>query len=215
MNNKPERELDEYFALMERCPELFRQSELITIETDREKIREFTKCSGKKIGVIYRSDYNMLITDLIRRKDGSCYIYERIIPAEQGGVVVVAKYGDRFVLLKQFRHALRDFQYAFVRGFGERGISPSENAAKEISEELGAKVTECTFLGTVCADSGLTGAATSAFFCTIEKPENLFAEGIKETLLLTQSELEQMIADKKITDGFTLSAYMLYKALKV
>ena len=205
-------ELEEYLALMERRPELFSQSDRITIETDPEKIRKFTEESGKKIGVVYKSSYNMLVTDLIRREDGSYYIYERLIPTEQGGVVTVAQYGDRFVLLNQYRHALRKCQYAFVRGFGERGLSPSENAAKEISEELGAGVLSCTCLGTICADSGLTAAETTAFFCTISEPAGLTCEGIKETLLLSRGELEQMISEGKITDGFTLSAYMLYKA---
>lgn len=211
MDNRTGRELTEYLALMERHPEYFRQSELLPIETDVEKIRAFTQRTGRKIGVVYRSEYNLLVTDLIRGEGEHCYVYERVIPAEQGGVVVIARYGDRFVLLKQYRHALRAFQYAFVRGFGERSVSPAENAAKEVSEELGTGVTDCVYLGSVCADSGLTAGEASVFLCTIRQPVETHREGIEEVLLLTQRELEQMMAEGKISDGFTLAAYALFQ----
>lgn len=56
-----------------------------------------------------------------------------------------------------FRHALRDYQYVFPRGFGENGIASEKNVSKEISEELGAVVTETTYWGKVVADNGYCG----------------------------------------------------------
>lgn len=212
MNETTELELKEYISLMKEQPELFAYSEQIPIETDIEKIRRFIKENNCKIGVLYHSGYNMLVTDLIKDGKGGYYVYERIIPSKKGAVVAAASYKGKLVLLKQYRHALRDYQLAFVRGFGENGISPQENAAKEISEELGVEAVSCKYLGDISPDSGLTGCIASVFFCEIDKkPVNMECEGIKEIFLLSVEELEKLISDGKITDGFTLAAYALYK----
>lgn len=211
--NIDEKELKEYFDLMDERADLFRDNELIPIEKDIEKIRRFTAQTGKKIGVLYHSQYNMLITDLIAPANGSPYVYERIVPNAEGGVVAAAKYNGKFVLIKQFRHSLRNYQYCFVRGYGERGISTEENAAKELSEEIGGVVARSVFLGELSADSGLSSGITSVYLCEVQsvKPK-IGYEGIQEIVMLDEQELVQWINDGKINDGFTLAAYALYCA---
>ena len=216
MNNIVEPELKEYFRLMKERPELFSASKLLPIETDIEKIKRFIEESNRKIGVLYKSDYNMLVTDLIRRNDGSYYVYERIIPAKKGGITAIVRYNKNFILLKQFRHAIREYQHAFVRGFGENGISEKENALKEIYEELGIGVKSCEYAGEIIADSGLSGGRTSVFICdTDEMPVKKQDEGIADFILLSEEELEEWIAAKKINDSFTLAAYSLYKTRNI
>lgn len=211
--NINEKELREYFDLMENRPDLFRDSELIPIEKDIETIRRFSAQTGKKIGVLYHSQYNMLITDLITPANGSPYVYERIVPHAEGGVVAVAKYQGKFVLLKQFRHSFRDFQYCFVRGYGEQGISAEENAAKELSEEIEGVVNRCIFLGKLTADSGLSSGITSVYLCEVQSAARKIGfEGIQDIILLDEQELVHWIESGKINDGFTLSAYTLYCA---
>ena len=58
--------------------------------------------------------------------------------AERCDCVCVPVFEGRFVLLRQYRHAIREFQYGFPRGFGEAGVSVEENVREEIQEE-----TEC------------------------------------------------------------------------
>ena len=49
-------------------------------------------------------------------------------------------------------------QYSFPRGFSEDNSTSSENAARELKEEIGATiVNEPILLGNVISDSGLTG----------------------------------------------------------
>lgn len=211
--NIKETELREYFELMENRPELFAENELIPIEKDIEIIKKFTAETGKKIGVVYHSGYNMMITDLITPKNEKPYVYERVIPDSEGSVVTVVKCKDKFVLLKQFRHALRKYQYGFVRGYGEQGLSAKENAAKEIQEETGGKATERIYLGEIAADSGLTGGIAAVYLCKAENvSQKTGYEGIQELVLLEEHELVQWMASGRINDGFTLSAYALYCA---
>ena len=68
-------------------------------------------------------------------------------------------------------------------------------------------------LGIVVADSGLCGNVVDVFFCTVDHVEEKQGyEGIQSVIMLNQEEMDQWIRDGKITDGFTLSAYSLYKA---
>lgn len=202
----------EYEQLMKERPEDFMQYEQMQIEKNPEIIREYVEKTGRVIGVMYRSPYSILVTDLICSTEGGYYVYERILPAvKKGAVVSVPVYKGRFVLLRQFRHALRDYQYSFPRGFGELGLSSEENAAKELKEEVGANVLDTQYLGTVVADSGLCGNQVQVFECQIDRIELKYGyEGIEQMIQLDEDEMKQWIKAGKITDGFTLAAYSLY-----
>lgn len=206
--------LKKYEQLQKEHPEYFASSKLINIELDKDKIIEYQNKTGKKIGVVYESEYSMVVVDLIKNADHTYYTYERMIPTvKKGAVVVLATYKGKIILLNQYRHALREYQYAFPRGFGEEGISEEENVCKEMKEELSANVNKIEKIGEVIADSGLTSNKVSVFKCEIEQYAIKDGyEGIKEVLLLEKDEFEKWIQDGKITDGFTLAAYSLDNA---
>lgn len=203
----------EYLELMKERPEAFLPSEHLPIITEKGVVDRYVEMTGKAVGVLYKSAYNMLVVDLVQNERQELFTYERLVPTvESGAVGVIAVWNGKFVLLKQYRHALRAEQYAFPRGFGEKGISAEENVKKEISEELGAQTGEMACLGTVFADSGLTGNPVKIYLCEVHGvQEKLGYEGITKVTLLSEEELEQWIAGGKITDGFTLAAYSLYR----
>ena len=209
--------LKKYYKLRKEKPELFKSEADLPIEFNIKAIKQFMKDTKREIGVVYESPYRMLIVDLIRDEENKrYYAYERMVNLQSGGVVIIPKHNDKLILLKQFRHSLRDFQFSFPRGFGEIGISPEENAKKELCEELGLKaenISKPAYLGNVVADSGLCGDTVSVYTCDMvipEKEEQIKNEGIVGTVEKTLGEFEQMIQRGEITDGFTLSAYSLY-----
>lgn len=205
--------IDEYFALMEEKPELFAPSSVYPIVTDREIIKRYEAESGKKIGVIYKSRFNTLVVDLIDGENG-LFPYERVIPTASGrGVVCVPVLDGKLLLLNQYRHSIRSMQFCFPRGFGENGLSSAENAKKELREETGADALECIRLGEVSPDSGLIGTRCDVYLLPISDFDaSLSTEGIREMKLCTLEELEKKIAAGEIDDGFSLSAFALYKA---
>ena len=209
------KEWQEYIELAKERPELFKDSDRLRIITDYEIVKQFERDTGKKIGVVYRSIYNLLVVDLVENIKGCQFAYERLIPAvKKGAVVSIPIYEGKFVLLKQYRHAMREFQYAFPRGFWEKDLSAEENLQKEIKQEIGADVWKISRVGTVIADSGIGSNEVEIFVCNITAPQlKLYYEGIEEIKLLTEKELMKWIAEGKITDGFTLSGYALYKSL--
>ena len=209
--------LKKYYKLRKEKPELFKSQADLPIEFNIKAIKQFMKDTKREIGVVYESPYRMLIVDLIRDEENKrYYAYERVVSLQKGGVVIIPKHKDKLILLKQFRHSLRDFQYAFPRGFGEVGIDPLENAKKELCEELNLKpenIISGKLLGTTVADSGLCGDTVYVYLCEIDA-ENVevdkVIEGIKSSTEKTPEELLSMIQNGEIADGFTLSAYSLY-----
>lgn len=119
-------------------------SEPLPIVEERERIKEYEFQTGQKIGVVYKSKYHTMVVDAIEgkvKKDGKehtfIYPYERLLPTvDKGAVVILTKCNDKFVLLKQFRHSLREFQYACPRGFGEEEIIVDEKTKKEVNRVL-------------------------------------------------------------------------------
>lgn len=213
MGYKQSQEWQKYCTLIKARPEAFRNNGSIDIITDINKVEKFVEATGKKVGVIYYSSYNLWVVDLVKSGD-RYYTYERLLPAvERGAVVTIPKFGEKYVLLKQYRHALRDYQYAFPRGFGEKGIAAESNAGKEIAEELGTSVVKSKFLGQVIADSGCCGNSVDIYVCDILEPQiQMGYEGIQGMVVIEESELKQWIGSGKITDGFTLSAWALLQA---
>lgn len=119
----------------------------------------------------------------------------------------------RYILLDQFRHAGRQMELAFPRGFGEPGLSSEENLKKELWEELHMDVTGCRFLGSVSGDSGISSAKADVYLAFVQPPsiqkKQPPHEGIRERLFLTKEQMQSYIRNGHIQDGFTLSAWCL------
>lgn len=73
-------------------------------------MNKFVRDKGK-IGVLYESEYHIILVDLIRDIKGNT-LYERMIPqVESNGVVVVVRHYDNSVLIKKFNWGMCiDFQ---------------------------------------------------------------------------------------------------------
>lgn len=202
-------ELDRYFELIAERPELFINNGNLSIIKDRQKIIAYMNTYNKKIGVIYESPFNTFVVDLVQDKNQDIFTYERLIK-EDNSVIVIVKYENKYLLLKQYRHALRCEQYAFVRGFGEKGLSAEKNALKEVEEEIGGRVTSIKELSSIVLDSGLCGSEAKVFVVEISEYNiPIGYEGIKEYKLVTTEKLVEMIRNGFINDSPTLSAFCL------
>ena len=175
----------------------------------------------------------MVVDPIYNKAAEEYYPYERILsPKSDGsknvkesefgkGVVIIPKIAGKFILLEQERHAIREKQYAFPRGFSE-GNNLYDDAKRELEEELdiktpaeeaeAEKVCGYKVLGKICPDSGAQG--TFAEVCYIETTSYQIEsgyEGIIAVKAVTEEELQRMIRDGQINDGFTLGAYVLYE----
>lgn len=182
-----------------------------------EVIREEEITSGK-FGLIYQSQYNILLANPIvttghgERDPQPFFPYERVLPTAGNGVVMATIHQGKFVLLKQYRHALRRYQLCLPRGFSEPGADGRENVLRELSEELHAVPSkEPCFLGRIAPDSGLTSRVTEVYAVSIESYRQTHQEGIEETLEVDAAELFRLIKTGAIDDGYTIGAFALWQ----
>lgn len=206
---------EKYLSILEEDEDPSSSDGSLRIIKDLEQIHAFERNpNGRNIGILYESPYMKLVVDLVEDFEGNRFAYERILPNQKSAAVIIPILNGKIILLDQYRHALRDHQLCFPRGFGEENLSPEENACKELFEEIGADVApeNLISLGTVVADSGISGNEVSIFMCNIQDAElKKGYEGIGDILMLSDAELNAAIASGKITDGYTLSAFMLWK----
>lgn len=209
--------IERYERLMCERPEEFQQSDkgLIRIVTDIPTMSKWQdENPDRPIGVVYESRFHLMVVDLVDGGSGNYYTYERILQQNSGAAVVFPMTPDgRIVLLRQFRHAMREEQLGLPRGFGRKGYSAEGNARKEAGEEIGADDAKPVLLGEVVADSGLEGVKVKVYLFKITDFVTAYGnEGIVEALAFTPTELDQLIKNGQVNDGFTLSAWTLYRA---
>ena len=203
--------------------------------------------TGKTFGITHQSAYHTMLVDPAVKagesqdNDNSIYPYERLAATAGSGIVsipVIYREGSpRFVLLSQYRHAIRSDQYGFPRGFGEKGLDPVHNTQKELWEEIRAVLRNprtneeihyydspetpddpseaCTELARITIDSGTLCDIVCVIKAELSNYNvSLGHEGIHGVLEVGEEELKQMILDGRINDSFTIGAFSLWMAHK-
>ena len=130
-----------------------------------------------------------------------------------GSVVVLPILPDgRILLIRQYRHAARQFLWELVAGRIDEGESPRKGAARELIEETGYRARRFRIF--------LDFFPTPGFL--EEKMYILLAEGLTAgeahpeedekitTRAFTRKELEQMIHKRIIRDGKTIAGLLYY-----
>lgn len=212
-------ELKKYVLFYKNHPELVaRGTEYPIVNVlDRQKLKAIVRNQElyrQKYGIVYSSVFNTMVVDPIEDGENGCYSYERVVSASmKRGVVLFTVCDGKIILLKQFRHAIRREQLCCPRGFGELDVETKENAIKELYEELNAiPIAEPVELGSITADSGLSGGTATVYLMKIDHYANSSEEGIREIIEITPEELFKKICKGTIDDGYTLAAYLLYSA---
>lgn len=123
-------------------------------------------------------------------------------------VLTVAFDGARFMLVRQWRYPLGRLLTEFPGGSIDKGESPVDAAKREFEEETGFMAVKWTQIGTL-----LNPNEAAVFLAEELKPGRgkMDEDGIKEYLLLTQREIDAMIARGELTDSKTLACLLLFE----
>lgn len=147
------------------------------------------------------------------RQDDFYFVEE--LKAGHAAVTLIGFEG-RLALVEQYRVASGCRLLELPRGLSEPGEDSRTCASREAREETGFEISPADLipLGSVRPNSGILATCVDVYFGRASKSRDVSAasDGIERCVLLTPSELEQRIAAGEITDGFTLSGYMLFKA---
>jgi len=212
-----------YLDLQNARPELFVNPSdgAIDILLDENEVRAAEAAAAARLreagqpeewartGVVYEDQYFMIVRDAVRFRDGPIGTYIREMTLEPAvGSVVLPVLDGRVVLVRHFRHADRQWHIEVPRGFASPGATAVDNAHVELEEEIGAKAIRMVDLGLIHADAGASTDPVALFFAEIASYGDVeAAEGISGVSLVDPGEVARMIADGRITDGFTICAY--------
>lgn len=213
-------DMEGYLALVAQRPELFRNApsggvDILTAPEDvaaaRAEARAYRTERGMKdrdtrTGILAEDPYMLILRDAVRFPDGTRGLYNRIV--ETNPVAILPVLGGQPVLIRVYRHGLRDWSWEFPRGGCDAGESPEEGARREVTEEVGGSPLSITSLGTFTPGGSSLSIRAHLFFAEVERlgePDAL--EGITDVTAMPVSRLEQMLRDDVIIDGFSLALF--------
>lgn len=222
--------LKKYLQLMKERPDLFINTggegeiHIITdpdrIVYEQKQIQATLHANGNpltwiEIGVLSEDQWFYVVRDMVEFPDGKVGGYIRWInrksqESRSFNVVLMCVQDDSVLMIKKYRHEERGWSWEFPRGFGEPGLSPEKNAQKELDEEIGVKASRLTLLNNISEEYG----GTAVFYAEIDPKENIsldFGEGIINYRWVSLVELEELVAQGKLEDWFSLWAYALAK----
>ena len=138
----------------------------------------------------------------------------REIVDHHGGVGILIKINDKFIIEKQYRYAYDEEMYELPAGKLEEGENHLEAAKRECLEETGYRPLELVFLGDMYPTCGYSSEVIHLYYCDkFHKEErHLDSDEVIDLMFLSLEEIEQMIKDGRIKDSKILSVLSLYKA---
>jgi ADP-ribose pyrophosphatase len=115
------------------------------------------------------------------------------------------------VLIKQYRHAIREFIWEIPAGTLDPNESPITCAKRELIEETGYSATDWHQLGTITPLPGCSNERIHIFLASDLKPaeQQLDDDEMLNVHEMNLSEALQMILTGEISDGKTISGLFL------
>lgn len=121
----------------------------------------------------------------------------------------------KVVCLKQYRHALKSWQWELPAGGIENGSEPLETAKRELEEETGYVAEDWLELGSFYPSPGSTSEAIFLYAAAglTATTQNLDSSEQIEVHELSMGELKDLVKDGEFSHGAGLAAILRYKFL--
>jgi ADP-ribose pyrophosphatase len=164
-----------------------------------------------KSEMIYQGPVFGLWRDEVIEPGGARRIREVI--AHPGSVVVLPVLNDgRIVMVRQYRHATRQYLWELVAGRMERGESPRQGAARELMEETGYRARRFRVFLDVFPTPGFLEERMYLLLATGLTAGNAQPEEDEaiESRAYTAHELDGMIRGGKLRDAKSVAGLLYY-----
>ena len=138
----------------------------------------------------------------------------REVVSHHGGVGILIKVDDKFIIEKQYRYAFDEELYELPAAKLEIGEEPLEAAKRECLEETGYRPLEMIHLGDMIPTCGYSNEVIHRYYCpkSVKEERHLDSDEFIDIMFLTMEEIETMIKEGKVVDSKLLSILTLYKA---
>lgn len=148
--------------------------------------------------------------DEVKTPEGNMATREVVI--HKGAVAVLPIVDNKVLLVKQYRHPVRETLWEIPAGVFREGETPEECAIRELREETGLSPLNLVRLGEIFVSPGYSTEKIYLFYADKFIPSPL-PKDKDELIELGEFAFEtfrEMIEEGKIKDSKTLSAYCLY-----
>lgn len=156
--------LEHYFQYLNTYPNILgpigsADNGEIEIVQDMNKILEIEKNTGCRVGVLAEDKYRIWFNDAVKFPNNKYVVYGRYLwkNSLQGkpaiAVLPILPNGN-VILIRNFRHATRSWEYELPRGGREQNETIEDAAKREVKEETGFILDELVSLGEIAVDSG-------------------------------------------------------------
>jgi len=136
-----------------------------------------------------------------------------------GGSVAMLVYDkpkDEMYFVKQYRYAVGENLLEIPAGTLENGEDPEKAVERELAEEIKKKAGKISFLGKYYQSPGFITECMHLYLCTdLEEAyeESDYDEEI-EVVKMKSGEFKKMIEEKKVSDGKSVLAFLLWQESK-
>jgi ADP-ribose diphosphatase len=162
-----------------------------------------------RVQTVFRGPVFDVVEERIRLAPGTV---RRHITVRHPGAVVLLPYDTDGTLLviKQYRHSLRQVLLEFPAGTLETGEAPLTCAKRELAEEVGRAAARWEALGELHPAPGFCNEVQYCFFATELSPYEAQRDEdeLIELLPMRSGEVEQAIRDGRMTDGKSIAVYL-------
>ena len=150
--------------------------------------------------------------DIVSCPNGESSLRE--IVHHRGGVGILFKINDKFVLERQYRYAFDEEIIEIPAGKLEKGEAPLPAAKREMLEETGYRPLEMIHLGDMYPTVGYSNEIIHLYYCdkAVKEERHLDSDEVIDLFTLSLEEVEQLINENKIKDSKTIAAFYLYKS---
>lgn len=163
--------------------------------------------------VIYESAWVNLYVDKVRFPAGRIIDRHHILDFPRDGVAVLVENNEgRLLFVQAYRYTTDSLEWEVPAGGREPGEAVVAAAAREVREETGYETGQHELLYSFHPINGISGKTYHVVRCKTvsDTPAAFDKNEIAQRRWFTLAEARQMIAERQINSGFTLTALLLH-----
>lgn len=171
--------------------------------------------------------FDQISSDLIRKNPYWEYVLDRyVLPngeeadyhfvRTEGSTMVIPRYGEEFIMVRQYRYLNKRFSIEFPGGGIKPGNSSELNAREELLEESGFRAEHIKKIGEFNPFNGVTSEICEVFLAedlSFVGQETEASEEI-EVIRLTSDSINEKIKEGEIWDGMTIASWCQYQSME-
>jgi ADP-ribose pyrophosphatase len=162
--------------------------------------------------VLYESPWVNLYLDTVRFPNGLVIDEYHLLDFPRGAVTAIMEnHAGEVMFVRVSRYTSGTTDWELPAGGMEIGESEIDATKRELLEETGYSSTDHKLIYSYYPMNGNANKIFHIVYCrALDIVQNIDKNEISDTRWFTRAEIKQMIQDKVVIDGFTLTALLLW-----